>query len=172
MNLQSEILREHSKSNSERITKWVGGSAERFDELMQLFLKGEYRVTQRAAWIVSYCADANPELIKPYISKMIERASESNVHQAVPRNVVRVLQFIEIPKKNLGAVVNFCFNALTKAEVPVAIKANAMGVLTNICKREPELKHEFKTVVEMLMPNGSPAIKARGRAALAAMEKL
>ncbi len=31
-----------------------GGGKERFGELMNLFLKGDYRVTQRAAWIVSY----------------------------------------------------------------------------------------------------------------------
>lgn len=172
INLRDEILSEHSKANTERIAKWVGGDADRFDELMQLFLKGEYRVTQRAAWIVLYCAEAHPDWMKPYVGKMIKRASEPNVHQAVARNVAAVLQYIDVPKKDLGAVVNFCFNALTNPNAPIAVQANAMTVLTNVCKREPDLKRELKTVIESLMVNGSAGIKARGKRSLAALEKL
>ena len=139
---------------------------------MQLFLKGEYRVTQGAAWIVLCCAEASPEFVRPYIGKMIKRASEPGVHQAVARNVTGVLQFIDIPKKDLGNAVNFCFSALANPKTPVAVQANAMTVLSNVCKREPDLKHELKVAIETLMVNGSAAIKARGVRSLAQIEKL
>jgi len=172
MNLRDAILREHSKANTTVVAKWVGDDKQRFDALMDLFLKGEYRVTQRAAWIVSYCAEANPKLIQPYIGKMIKRATKPDVHVSVARNVARVLQFVEIPKKDLGNVVNFCFNALVDPSAAIAVQAHAMTVLTNVCKREPELKRELRTAVEALLPNGSAGIKSRARKTLAQLEKI
>jgi len=110
--------------------------------------------------------------VKPYIGRMIKRASEPAVHQAVSRNVTGVLQFVDIPKKDLGNVVNFCFNALVDTKTPVAVQANAMTVLTNVCKREPDMKHELKVAIEALMLNGSAAVTARGKRSLAQLEKL
>jgi hypothetical protein len=49
MNLREEILKEHSKAQSNKIVSWIGNSQKKFDELFNLFLNDEYRVTQRAA---------------------------------------------------------------------------------------------------------------------------
>jgi hypothetical protein len=49
MILRDAILREHSKANTSAIVKWIGDDKQRFRGLMDLFLEGEYRVTQRAA---------------------------------------------------------------------------------------------------------------------------
>jgi len=68
MNLEAEILKEHSKRNTVRLAAWVGADKKRFKELMDLFLKGEYRVTQRSAWIVRHCAEKHPHLITPYLN--------------------------------------------------------------------------------------------------------
>jgi len=57
MNLREQLLLEHSKTNSELITKWIGKNKSRFSELMQLFLHDEYRVVQRAAWVLSMVAE-------------------------------------------------------------------------------------------------------------------
>ncbi|MBM2840584.1 MAG: hypothetical protein HW412_1112 [Bacteroidetes bacterium] len=55
VNGESEILREHSKRQAVRIATWVGRDKKRFRQLIKLFLEGEYRVTQRSAWIVNSC---------------------------------------------------------------------------------------------------------------------
>ena len=63
MDLREEILKEHSKKQTNKIIKWVGNNQQKFDELVSLFLKGEYRVTQRAGWPLSYIAIEHPQLI-------------------------------------------------------------------------------------------------------------
>ena len=45
MRLRETILKEHSKAQCNKIVNWVGDDLHRFEELFQLFLKGEYRVT-------------------------------------------------------------------------------------------------------------------------------
>ena len=81
MDLEKEILREHSKHQAVRIAKWIGSDKRRFGELMDLFLKGEYRVTQRAAWIVKHCGDEHAGLVYPYLNEMIDRMLEPGVHE-------------------------------------------------------------------------------------------
>ena len=65
MDLLKAIEKEHSKSQCEKIVRYVGSDKERFGQLMQLFLNGEYRTTQRAGWPLSICVENHPALIVP-----------------------------------------------------------------------------------------------------------
>ena len=171
MNIESEIIREHSKRQCIRIAKWIGTDKKRFNELMGLFLKGEYRITQRAAWIIQHCADEHVELVTPYIESMIDRMLEPNIHDAVKRNVVRILQDIEIPRRLTGKVATVCFEWLASAKEPIAVKVFSMSVLANIAKKEPDLKNEIRLLIEQQMPMGSAGFKSRGRKVLRQLEK-
>ena len=71
-NLREEILNEHSKAQCDKIVKWVGTDQKRFDELFHLFLHDEYRVTQRAAWPLSYSVSAHPDFIKKRLGELIK----------------------------------------------------------------------------------------------------
>lgn len=163
MNLEAETLREHSKRQTVKIARWVGSDKKRFDQLMALFLKGEYRVTQRSAWIVNTCAENHPELIRPHLGKMIKRMQEPGVHVAVKRNVIRILQFIETPDKLLGAVATVCFDYLASPEEPIAVKVFSMTVLANIAQKEPDLKNELRLVIEQQLSHGSMGFCSRAR---------
>jgi len=55
MDLLKLLREEHSKKQTDRIVSYIGADKERFAILIQLFFKGEYRITQRAAWPLSYC---------------------------------------------------------------------------------------------------------------------
>lgn len=99
MDLRQTILSEHTKTNCNRIVKWVDHSQKRFDELFNLFLNAEYRITQRAAWPLSYCVISHPDLISPHFSKLVKNLHKANVHDSIKRNTVRLLQHVNIPKK-------------------------------------------------------------------------
>src|SRR5215467_4098090 len=109
MDLRQTILAEHSKANCNKIVKWVGNSQKRFDELFYLFLNDEYRVVQRAAWPVSNCAMAHPEFMKKHFDKLIKNLRKTGLHDAVKRNSLRLLQYMTIPEKVHGELMNLCF---------------------------------------------------------------
>jgi hypothetical protein len=171
MRLKDEILREHSKRQAIKIANWIGPDKRRFKQLMELFLEGEYRVTQRSAWIVGCCADRYPFLIAPWLGAMIKRMQEPGVHVAVKRNVVRILQFVEIPKPLLGTVVSLCFDYLGSADEPIAVRALSMTVLLNASQHEPDLKNELETLIAQVLPSAGPAIQARARLILKRLDK-
>ncbi len=165
MNLEAEILKEHSKRNTVRLAAWVGADKKRFKELMDLFLKGEYRVTQRSAWIVRHCAEKHPKLVEPYLDTMLERMMEQGVHVAVKRNVIGILQDIEIPKKLYGKVASLCFDFFESNE-PIAVRVFSMTVLATIAKHEPDLKKELRLIIEQRMPWEGAAFQSRAKRTL------
>lgn len=166
MNLEFEILKEHSKRQVVKISTWIDNDEKRFDSLMDLFLNGEYRVAQRASWIVSHCAERHPDLISPWLLRMVKKATHQGVHDAVKRNVVRILQFVDIPKKLQGPVAGLCFGFLQSVDAPIAVKAFSMSVLANIAAVQPDLKRELSLVIEEMMPYGGPAVQARAKKVL------
>src|SRR4026207_2240722 len=163
MDLQEEILKEHSKKQCDKIVRWVGKSQKRFDDLFHLFLTGQYRVIQRAAWPVSYCVIAHPGFIKHNFSKLIKNLHKEGLHNSVKRNTVRLLQHLEIPEKYQGEVLEICFNYISSPAEPVAVKAFSLTVLSNLAKLYPELLPELKLIIVEQLPHQTAAFKSRAK---------
>jgi hypothetical protein len=165
MDLRDEILKGHSKKQTAKIAGFIGNNKDLFKELMSLFLANEYRVTQRAAWIVRICTQAHPELIKPYIKKMISNLRQP-VHDAVKRNTLAVFQDVDFSSSMLGELADTCFTIFGNRNEAIAIRCCAMTVLGNICKKEPLLKNELKAMIVEELPYAGPAFRARAKKVL------
>ena len=160
-NLREQILKEHSKAQCSKIVNWVGASQQRFDELFNLFLNDEYRVVQRAGWPVSYCVIAHPVFITGHWNKLIKNLQKPNLHDAVKRNSIRLLQDITIPKKYQGRLMDICFNYLASPTEAIAVKAFSLGVLTNLAQQYPGIVPEIKLIIEEQLPGQTPALATR-----------
>ena len=57
MDIRQALTAEHSKRQTMAIVEFIGDDARRFAELMKIVFAGEYRLTQRAAWPMNYCAE-------------------------------------------------------------------------------------------------------------------
>lgn len=148
MNIKEAILAEHSKENTIRIALWIGGNKERQQQLIDLFLHDEYRVVQRAAWIISYVAQAHPQMMETYLPQLVHRMDDKNIPVAVKRNVVRILQFLPIPVALHETVMNHCFGFVADEKETVAVRAFSMTVLARIVPQYPELKNELQLILE------------------------
>jgi hypothetical protein len=172
MDIRSEILKEHSKKQANKIVDYIGDNLHRFKVLVEVFLEGPYRVTQRAAWPLSLCAEQHPHLLKPHLSVLLKFVTKPGVHPAVQRNVMRLLQFVDIPKAKAGTVASLCFDFLQRSNTPVAVQAFAITVLSRIVEDEPELQREFRLILEDALPHAKPAVRVRASRALRALEQL
>jgi len=171
MNIRKALLEDKIQSRKKALstTEYACSSNNRFKELMQCFLANEYRLAQRAAWSVSWAARKKPELIKPYIKDLVAQLNRTDVHNAVIRNSVRVLEEIEIPESMHGDVMNACFGFIEKPSVPLAIKVFSLATLFNLSKYYPEIKGELKLIIENNWNNESAAFKSRGKKILSAL---
>lgn len=166
MNLRQEIVKEHSKAQCTKIVQWVGSNQQRFDELFRLFLHDEYRVVQRAAWPLSYCVIAHPSFISKHWKKLLGNLKKPNLHDAVKRNSIRLMEDIDIPEKYHGEVMHICFGYLESPTEPLAVKCFSMTVLANLAKEYPEIKPELKLIIEDQLPHQTAGFKSRAKKVL------
>jgi hypothetical protein len=162
---------EHSRVVTDKVIAYVGADKERFKELVTIFLKGEYRLTQHAAWPLSYIAEAHPELILPHLNKILKHLEKPDLHDAIKRNTFRFLQVIDFPAKYDGIIADLCFQYLQGKEA-IAVKVFAMSTLMKICERHKELAAELKVIIEDQLPYSGPAFKSRGMKVLKQIEKM
>ena len=163
MNLLEEILKEHSKQQCNKIVQWVGFSQKRFDELLQLFLNGKYQVTQRVAWPLCNCVKAHPSFIKKNFTKLINKLQQPNIHNGVKRHTVKLLQYVDIPKKLQGEVMDICFGFVASPTEAVAIKAFSLTILHQLAIIYPEILPEIKLLIENQIHHQTAAFKSRAK---------
>jgi hypothetical protein len=174
MNLDEEIFDVRSKVQVLKLVRWVGKDKSRFQQLMKIFLQGKDPLTKKSAWIIGHCAERHPELVTPWLSAMVKKMQEPGAHGAVKRNVVRILQFVDIPRSLQGIVVSICFEFISSEDEPIAVRTFSMTVIDKIAREEPALKKELEFVVRRILPYATPAFRARARKVLrnSAIEEL
>src|SRR5688500_9743536 len=161
MDLRQALLKEHSRAQMMRIVKFVGNDAAKFKSLVTLFLKGPYRITQRAAWPLSYCVEHHPKLIAPHLNAILKHLEKPDASDSARRNTVRFLQFIELPKRVHGRVADICFRFLANKKEPIAIRVFSMSVLATIASSNPGLRNELIIMIEDELPYSSAGFISR-----------
>ncbi len=171
MNIREEILKEHSKAQATKIADFISNDKQRFDTLMNLFLNDEYRVCQRAAWVVGIIAEKHPDIVLPFIEPMLQNL-KNNTNHAVVRNTVRVLNYLrEIPESTVGLATSICFDYIENPSAPIAVRAFSIHFLYKTCLKEPDLKEELIILLEHLILYESPALVSAGKNTLKKLKK-
>ncbi len=170
MDLENYIKNTLYKEHVSVIVDYIGSDTRQFGKLMDLFFSKDNRLAQRAAWVMSHCVDKNNNLIPPYITKLIRNLYVSN-NDAIKRNTLRILQYIEIPKPLWGEMLEKCFDYLESNNEAIAIRAFAMTVAYNISQHVPEIKPELKALIEEIIIYGSAGLKSRGNKTLKKLAK-
>jgi hypothetical protein len=162
MDIRKSLLEEHSKIQTEKIRKWIDGDSNRFAELMKIFFHDDYKIVQRAAWVMSECILSHPDLIKGYIKPLLKYLNQKKIHEAVRRNVFRVFQYIDFDAETEGEVYSSSYLHFTTSEFPIAIRVLALTVMANIATKHKDLKNEVETLIALeLQKPHTPALNAR-----------
>jgi hypothetical protein len=170
MDFRDELRKEHSKAQTTKIADYVAFNRARFKKLVQVYLAGPYRITQRAAWPLSVCVERHPGLILPHLGQILSAVTKPNSHDAVKRNTVRLLQFIDVPSRYRGRVADLCFTYLQNRKEPIAVRVFSMTVLHNLAKHLPDLQRDLRLLIEDELPYASPAFRSRARGILKEMD--
>ncbi len=166
MNIREELLKEHSKTQALRIAGYACASPVNFKALMKCFMSDDYRLAQRAAWSVNWAARERPGMVMPYMNDLVTVLEKKDVHDAVIRNALRILEDLEAPEEYHGILLNTCFSFIERPGIPFAWKAYSMTILAKLCKYYPEIKQELKLIIEENWNHESPAFRSRGKKVL------
>ena len=134
-----------------------------FDKDTDLFLNNEYRVVQRAGWPMTYCVEDHPEFIKKHFAKVLKALEKPGAHDSIKRNTIRFMQYVDIPKRFHGQVMDVCFRYFSSPTEAIAIKAFSITVLQKLARLYPEIINEIKLVIKERWDYESPAFKSRAK---------
>ena len=166
MKIREALLEVHSKEQATKITNYVGNDPARFAELMNYLCGPNYRLSQRAGWPVSYCVQRHPELVKPYFNTLIKQLERDDAHVAVRRNVARLLQFVDIPKRYQGRIFDACYTLLSNPSETIAVRVFSMTVAAKIAKDRPELMAELRLAATQHPQAATAGFRSRARRVL------
>lgn len=162
MNLKEFLEAEHSQKQMLEIVKEIGSNQKKFDTLVQLFLLGEYKISQRASWPLSNCIALHPRLINKHYKELIRHMKDDKQHPAVRRNVLRAFDLIKnIPEAYHGELMDACFAYISNPNETIASQAFSLGVLHKLSRLYPEIKNELLVILENNMLNASAGFKSR-----------
>lgn len=163
-----ELLQtDSSRFIAEILMNEVGNNQEYFNILFDFCLSHPYPVSMRAARAIQFCVGKYPKLINPYLGKLVELTISTKV-EGVKRGFLKIMAENIDPYgiNNSGLLLDKCVEwALSKNEKP-AIRYYAIDILTKISKKEPSLKNEVMSVLEIIADDPSAAVKAKIKSAL------
>ena len=171
MNIREELFAEHSKQQAVIVAKLACESKDNMQQLINCLLSHDSVVAQRAAWSIGWSVKLNVASLQPFIDTLIPLIERKDVHDAVIRNTMLVLESIIIPEEYHGVVLNCCFNFIENPATPPAIKAYSMTTVYNLSKQYPEILQELKTIIENNWDHETPAFKSRGKKILKTIKR-
>lgn len=165
MDYKQQLLKEHSRANTDAIAKAIGNNAVEFKKIIDIVYNEKAPLPQRASWLLSTMNDKHPDLLLPYISLFISTIKKIKI-DGIKRNMLAVLASNKISKNLQGKLVNLCFDLLLSSDETVAVKVYAMQAIANIAKHHPELENELKAAIEDQLPKTTAAFHARAKRVL------
>lgn len=163
MNIREQLIAKHSRKNALEIAEYACQAQEHFDELMENFLSPIYRIAQRAAGSVNFAAATKTPFLVPFVPKLVAQLERTDVHDAVIRNTLRILEDYDIPPELEGVVMNACFQYIEDFNSAPAIKAYSLTILFRLSNTYPEIKSELKLIINDHSDRETPAFLARAR---------
>ena len=169
--LRDKILSIRSKREASSLCTQIVNHQYSVDELMNCFFSEDWVLCQKSSWPVTILAEKNPELILPYLERMLFNL-ERPVHDAVVRNTIRTWAEIDIPEELEGPIYDKCFEYFVGHQYAVAIRVFSMTICTNIAMRHHALAAEIIPIIEDNWDHGTPAWRSRGKKELKRLNKV
>jgi len=164
------LLSETSRRNTDMISDLVIQKPELFQELVDIYLENKEPVSRRAIWVVDTVTEKLPQLLDPFIERIILKLPEFK-HDGLKRNTLRMLSRSSIPKSQSGLIINICFDWLISPAESVAVKVFAMDILYRFSSIEKDLRKELADSIEWRIQEETPGFKCHGKKILKKLYK-
>jgi hypothetical protein len=172
MDLATELLREHSARQTQRLVRYVNSRTANLTELVDLVAGPPGRVSQLAAEILGWCAEKQPKRLVPHLPHLLPLLGPSDHHVAGRRGIARALQFVSVPDELQAETFDRCLELLGSTTEAVAVKAYALTVLTRLARLHPDLAAEVLLVLEPQLLEAPSSLRSRANTSLPILRQL
>ncbi|NNE29712.1 MAG: hypothetical protein HKN16_08745 [Saprospiraceae bacterium] len=161
----------HSKRMALLIDHYIGNNPERVKALVEIICQDDGILHQRGSYNIWVMRKGKANLLIPHLDQLLDKL-EGPSHDAFGRGLLGTIANMTIPEEAMGRIADYCISALENPKEAIAIRANSMSVLTNICRQEPELVPEMELLISSFMEHGTAGYQARGRRVLKELNRI
>lgn len=165
MDIRTALLAEHSLVQAKRIASFAAADEASLKELIDIFLSGNTKETQRAAWALSHFAEAQPERLHDYFPALLLRCSEPDIPDAAKRAVSRMLPLIHMDEPAAESALNLCFAWLEDTKETIAVRCFSMSALEHLTITLPELRMALEQSITHILTYEKCSAGIKSRAA-------
>ena len=169
MNFKDQLI-DSSRFVGDLVAGNVGYDPQHYAEILELVLHENMPISSRAGRVLNICTENNPSLFSPHIQTVIDEIKKG---RELHRSLLKV--FAEIPydldEEQEGVLVDACFKWLSDDSTSVAVKIYCMGILSMSAIKEPDLIPELISVLEDIIPYGTPGIKNKAGRTIKQLKK-
>ena len=170
--LKNLVLNSKTTQKRDAIVELMLHDSVVFDIIFSFLKDNNQQLVQYSIWPISYAAVYQPSLIKNKWKLIMEYIQNNQLHDAVRRCLMFVLENTPIPVKWHGQVIHFSFNFINNPTEKVAVKAYGLTIIDNLIVLYPELLTELISTIEMNMEHAQPAFLSRAKKLLKKHQKL
>ncbi|NOU58394.1 hypothetical protein [Marinifilum caeruleilacunae] len=149
------------KQEAQLVAQRIAEDPKHVQQLWEWCISNE-KHSWRATWLMDKVYDIDPDLVRPYIPKMIAIIPNLN-DESKQRQYLKLISAETLPSDISGEFINSCFDFLISTTTPVAVKVHAMQILYHFSLIEPDIQHELALIIEEQMENGTAGFCSRGR---------
>ena len=143
-----ETILEWTLTNSYKadMISYLAAHPEDFEEVIKLAITDKQPYSWRAAWLLWSCIEENDQRIQVYLKRIIDTISDKNDDQQ--RELLIILQKMEINEKLEGLLFNHCVTVWEKISKKPSVRYNALKIIVKIAKKHPDLSHEIACITQ------------------------
>jgi len=139
-----EDLRYVNKEKIEETTELAINNNDVLSELIEISLQNDEYISQHAALIVQSIAKTKPEVLSPYLEKIVKTIPELQ-NDSQLGNFVEMLEFVNT---DCSIIYDFCFDLIENKDRPGFVKIYSVKMLGIAAQRDKVLKLRLINFIE------------------------
>lgn len=168
--LRDELLRLARPNDIRRIAASIR-SAHEVGELYALLSDPDGQTAYRAAWVLCHIDAARRADLQVFYDGLAS-AAIACPHAGRRRMLLAVLCRQPLPEHWSVELLDFCIEKMTDPAEPHGVRMYCMKLAYGMCRTNGDLRHEFRTLLEIMEPQAlPPSLCAARRNLLAALER-
>jgi len=172
MNLEKQILQEHSAKNTVLISEFIESNPDKLSELLHIILQGNKLLAQRSAWVLGKFSKGFYVEFIPHLGFILSEIDNAK-HVAVSRNFARVFMIVTnkeninfLTESQIDRIVEISFGWVIDENEKAAVVAFGMYTLMNLLRKRTWIAPELKLHIVNNISGSLPSFKSAGKKVL------
>lgn len=146
---------------SDEVVQEVLSDVNRFDELFAGLEDARAGVRMRSADALEKVTRVKPELLHPYVDKLINIA-ESASQQEVQWHIAQMFEYAPLNRAQKEKAFEILVRYYNTSRSNI-VKAFSLTALAHIAKGDPTFEKEIKALLEMASEHEAPSVRSRAK---------